>query len=508
MKTEVAPERPSEPVPTTQTTNELSAGQLRLPQVLMQAVGHIAPAIGTVTTLAFIASLSGVVAPIAFLLGGVICLLVAISISQLATKISGAGGFFTYVSNTFGPRAGFLTSWAYFLYDPLVTGVLLAFAGSVVHDSLEAHYGWGPQWWMFLLAGWVLIGTTSWFGLKISTRLLIFLGVAEMTLFGALALTGLINPGPGGFSLAPFDPGNASVNGLYLGVVFTILAYTGFESVAPLAEETENPRRNLPIAMIASIIGLVIFYVLESWGMFVGWGINDIPGFAASGAPVFDLADRLWGDFWVLTLCATITSVLALTIATHNAATRVFFSMGRAGALPRSLAKVDDTHRTPTNAIILQSAITLVGGIGISLIVGPQESFFLVGLVLTLSLILVYGVASMGTFRLYRRRYPSEFNPFLHAVVPLVGTAALLWVGYKSVEELNIFDPQQYLDWAPAILVGWLALGGAVLIAFRLIGHDSWLLEAERKLEDELEEEPPADVVVSDHAEQHPWPAS
>jgi amino acid transporter len=76
----------------TAAPTELAAGALKLPEVLMQAVTHIAPAIGVITSLAFITSVAGVTSPIAFVIGGVICLGVAIGLTQLAKHIAGAGG--------------------------------------------------------------------------------------------------------------------------------------------------------------------------------------------------------------------------------------------------------------------------------------------------------------------------------------------------------------------------------------------------------------------------------
>src|SRR5215217_873659 len=102
VATDQVPEAPAE-------APQLRRGMLGLPDVFMQAIGHMAPAMGTVTSLAFVGSLAGIVAPIAFLIAGLVCLLVAVSLTQLAKKISGAGGYFTYVSHAFGPRAGFLT---------------------------------------------------------------------------------------------------------------------------------------------------------------------------------------------------------------------------------------------------------------------------------------------------------------------------------------------------------------------------------------------------------------
>ncbi len=75
---------------------------------------------------------------IAYLLGGIICLGVAVVLTQLAKQFTGAGGYFLYISRTIGPRFGWLTTWLYFLDDPVVViGVVCAFTGSLIADTLN-----------------------------------------------------------------------------------------------------------------------------------------------------------------------------------------------------------------------------------------------------------------------------------------------------------------------------------------------------------------------------------
>src|SRR3954470_248950 len=79
---------------------ELRAGALGFWGGMVQAVTHIAPGLNILLGLTFIVSFAGVTAPIAYLLGGLICLLVAIVLTQLAKEFNGAGGYFLYVSKT------------------------------------------------------------------------------------------------------------------------------------------------------------------------------------------------------------------------------------------------------------------------------------------------------------------------------------------------------------------------------------------------------------------------
>lgn len=474
----------------------------------MQAVGHIAPATGTVASLAFNTALVGIATPVTYIFGGAVIMLVALALMELARKIHGAGGYFTYVSRTVGPRAGFITAWLYFLYDPLLVGAVLSWGGAVIESAMQARWGWGVPWWVFAIAGVALIGFLSWRGIRISARVLVFTGIAEIVIFVALAVSGVLDPGPGGISLVPFNPGEApELNALYLGVVFTILTFTGFESVAPLAEETRNPQRTLPVAIIASVSILIVYHAFTSWGIMVGWGLDDIDSFSGSPQPVFDLSTRLWGDLWFLTLLALLNSLVALTVATNNAATRVFFAMGRVGVLPRGLARLHPTRRTPVNAIAFQSCVSLATALGLGAILGAEENFYFVGVLLTLGLIVVYAMGNLGVFRLYWAQYRGEFNPILHALIPLLGTAALAWVGYKSIEGLNITDPQNYLDWTPIVTAGWFLLGLALLAIFHVRGHEAWLLRATEAVAVQEEHQHDAGIGIGSRprdAEDHP----
>jgi amino acid transporter len=463
----------------------LAAGALKLPEVLMQAVTHIAPAIGVITSLAFITSIAGVTSPIAFVIGGVICVGVAIGLTQLAKHIAGAGGYFLYVSRTVGPRAGFFAAWIYFLYDPLAYGMLLAWFGGILHDTLNAQYGWGPPWWLTFVVGLAILTGLIVRGVALSSRVVVILGLGEILILVALAVSGLIDSGKGGVNVSPFNPGNApSANALYLGVIFTILSFSGFESVAPLAEETENPRRNLPRAIIYSILIMIVFYIFTSWGLLVGWGTDNLTSFTSSPDPIFQLGRNLWGGAWILVLLALFNSTLANCIATGNASTRVFFAMGRTGVLPTWLAKTHPRFKTPINAIALQTAIAIIVGVGLSLIIGAINTFYFIGTTLTLGLIFVYSAGNLGVFLLYWRELRASFNPLIHAIIPLATTIALVWVGWKSIEGLHILSPQGYLDWVPAVVAAWVIVGVLLVLVVSGTGNREWLEQAGRSVAD------------------------
>jgi amino acid transporter len=454
----------------------LRGGALGLPAAVMQGVSHIAPAVGMVLTLQFITSLAGVTAPLAYALAFVIVLTLGISLTQLAKHLPSAGGYYTYVSRTVHPRAGFLTAWLFFLYDPTGAAINLAFMGFFFEGTMRTEYGINFPWWLFFVIGGAFISVLVYRGIEISARTMIVLASLEIALVVALGLTGLLSPGEGGINFASYNPAEAKdLSGLYLGVVFSIFAFTGFESVAPLAEETDNPRRNLPRAIILSILIMGAFYIFTSWALLVGWGTSDLNAFVnASENPVFLLAHRLWGVAWIVVFIAVINSILAVSIATTNAATRVFFAMGRSGALPGWLARVHPEHRTPSNAILLQTFITFAFGLGLGVALGPDQEFFLMGVAITLGLIFVYSMGNVGVFRYYRSERPGEFNVLLHVVFPLLSTIALLWVGYKSIVPL----PDLPVGYAPFVVGVWLVIGIILVWWLSRTGREEWLRKA------------------------------
>ena len=459
---------------------ELKAGALGFWGGMVQAVTHIAPGLNVLLGLTFIVSFAGVGAPIAYIIGGIICLGVAVVLTQLAKNFTGAGGYFLYVSSTIGPRSGWITTWLYFLYDPIAVSSVLAFTALLVDQTVQARYGVHIIWYVWFFAFLAVVTAFTLFGISLSARAMLILGGLEVLIFLVLAISGLASPGPGGFNAQSFNPNSLpSLKGLYLGVVFTILALSGFEAVAPLAEETENPRRNLPIVIVLSTIGVAIFYAFVNWGVLVGHGtIGVAAGKFTQSNQIFDLAHRLWGGAWVAVLVATVNSALAVSIAIQNASTRVFFGMGRIGALPRWLGKAHPRWKTPWNAILALTVLTITAGMAMGSTMGPVNEFGMIGIVQTLGLIVVYAMGNVGVLWWYWRKKRAEFNYVLHGLIPVATSAALVWVGWKTVQGLHIFGLPTPLDYAPWITIAWF-LAGLVILAFASrTGKEQWLFKA------------------------------
>ncbi len=471
---------------------ELRTGALPLYQVIMQGVATIAPAFAIISTFQFTVGEAGLAAPVVYIIAFVLVFMIATTIGQLAKEIPSAGGFSTYVSRALHPFGGFLTGWVFILWFPPAATILVSyFCNAILEPELKSQWGITVPWWIATIAILVVAIIIVQRGIGISTRTLVGLGLLEIAIVIALAITAISSPGSGGFSAAPLNPANASsAQGLYLGVVFSIFAFSGWEAVTPVAEETQNPRRNTPRALLGAVTVLGIFFAITSWLFIVGLGTNNVNSIVGSTAnPVFTLANRLWGGAWIILILALLNSVIAVSVACFNAGSRMFYALGRAGALPRALARVD-ARQAPTNAFYVQIVAT-VGTLVFAAIYGPVDTFALWGLAITLGLILTYIAVNLGVIRYYRTEARARFNPLLHAVLPIVGSLAVGWVFYKSVSPL----PAAPAKYAPIVLGVWLAIGVAVLIFQRLTGRTQWLEEARKG----------AEITEEDGPE--PWPA-
>lgn len=454
---------------------QLRAGALRFPAILMQGITHIAPAVGLVLSIQYITSLAGVVAPLAYAIAVLIVLALGISLAQLARHLPSAGGYYTYISHTVHPRAGFLAAWLYLLYDPTATAINIAFMGIFFERAMLSEYGFRFPWWVFFVVTVAILTFVVYRGIAPSTRMVVIFGAAEILIVTALAVWGLFKPGPGGVNVDSYVPGRASSAGsLALAVIFSIFSVSGFDGVVPLAEESEDPRRTLPRAILASILVTGAFYLFCSWAVLIGWGTHQVSSFSVSSEnPCFVLARRFWGRGWILVMVAVLNSVFAVSIASTNAATRVLFALGRSGILSRSLAKVHPVNLTPANAIWLQTLVTFAVGLGLGFWIGPDQEFYFMGVVITLCLVLIYSAANYGVFRYYRRERRGEFRVWPHIVCPLVSSMALVCVAFES-----IYSSTPPIRYGLILVAGWLVLGIVVLLSYKRAGREDWVLNA------------------------------
>jgi amino acid transporter len=458
---------------------ELRENAVSLPGMLMQGIATIGPSFAILASFVFIVGFAGLVTPWAFLFGGVLLGLQALSAAQLAKVFPSAGGWYTWIARALHPRAGFFAGVLFSIWLPPVATLTMSFlAKTVLEPSIKAEYGVDIPWWIWVLAGVALVIFFAFQGISISEKALIITGLIEIVIMVALAFSGLASPGPGGFSWGPLNPGNFSLAGnLFLGVVFSIFAFSGWESTGPLAEESKNPKRNVPIGLVGSVIILMIYFVFVTWGYLVGIGVHKVGSIPSAAAfPVATMAQRVWGGAWVLLLFALLNSAIALSIACFNGGTRTWYAMGRSGVLPKMVGKVNPARKTPVNAITLQVGVQVVAFVCV-LIWGVTDVFFSWANAITIGLVFMYVLCNIGVIRYYLTEGRPQFNPLLHVVVPVVASAAGIVVVWKSY--FSPFTSTGPVFWGLMTFVVVLVLTVAVLIYLRVAGKEDWMRRAQ-----------------------------
>ena len=216
-------------------------------------------------------------------------------------------------------------------------------------------------------------------------------------------------------------------------MVFSILALSGFEAPAPLAQEARRPGKFIGHAIMLSLGSIGIFYILTSYASAIGWGTGDMAAFASNPNPYYVLGRALWGAGWWFVVLALVNSAVGVGLACTNAASRVMYTMGRAGTLPARFGYIHPIHRTPTFAI----AFVQISGIAAILLVGfllqPDTIFGFLETIATLAVIILYAMANLALTSYMRREQRAKFTIWQHVVVPWIATLALIPVLFVTV---------------------------------------------------------------------------
>lgn len=449
-----------------QSTSEqhtgLRAGSVGLPGASAQSAAMIGPAVGVTASNVFIASLTGDAAPFAFIVGMLIAIVIAVTIGFYARKLPSAGSFYTYLTNTFGPKTGFVTGVMLFGAYLMVLIFQLAFFGTFVHTELQ-NLGVNIPWQIFALALLALSLTLTVLGVRLSLRVgLIGVGF-EVAVFLVLAIIIMVHGGATGNSIQPFEPGAApKVSNIGLAVVYTIFAFAGFEGSTTLGEEARKPTRTIPRALILTVAAIGVFYVVVTYAEVIGFGVSKsgLAQLQTNQTPFTDLATRYSsGVLSVLITLATISSFVALNIATIVTGSRMIHAMGRDRLLPGLFGKVS-RFRTPANAALAVGAWAVVFTLVFGALNGPENAASYFSFIGTLFTIVAYALVAVGVVKFYYRRYPSEFSWLRHGLTSLVALVAIGWVAYGNVHP----TPPPPLEYFIYLTLG-LIVAGAVTAA-------------------------------------------
>jgi len=460
----------------------LHRGALSLIDISASTMANIGPAYSFFFGFGFLVLTAGVAAPLTIIVAGIAIALLGNTLSQFSRAQPSTGGFISFVGKTFGGTSAVTTALLCGAGYIIAISSVLAISGGFLATVLQYYFGWNVPW--IILSALLTAGATLMTirGVGVSTKLAGFFFAFEMLVLIVVSVAILIKNG-GHLSVVPFEPSHITkgFTGLAAGFPLAIYLFIGWENSAALAEETGNPRRNVPRAVYLSIAMMVVGYVLFAFATVTGFHYNGTT-LAASSIPFITVAHNVLAGFAFFAYLAGLTSTIGVLISAVNSQARLIFNAGREGLLPRWIGKVHPVRKTPMNAIYvfvaIASAIILVWAL-LHLLGGHKQSgsmvainFFVESSTMgTILVLVVYFLANLALPFYYRKFRPTEFSVLKHAVLPVLGMIAI------AVPVYYLVKPGQSApyDWFPYAALAIVVI--AVLYAWVLNRRDPGLAE-------------------------------
>jgi APA family basic amino acid/polyamine antiporter len=361
--------------------------------------------------------------------GGAIALAGALAYAELGSLFPKAGGQYVYLREAYHPLVGFLYGWA--LLFLIECGAIAAVAITFAEYALRLVGRPGAPALPLAIAAILVVSAINYLGVKPGSRVLNVFVVLKVAALAILIGAGFLlapagsevaaSPGAAsaGVDLAPATDASRSAGPLVVlfgaALVPILFSYGGWQNANYVAEEIENPRRNLPRSLLAGTLLVTAVYVLVNVVYLRALGLE---GLAATRTPASDAAGRLLGSagdrFVAAAIAVSTFGFLDLAVL---APTRVYYAMAADGLFFRGVARLHPRFRTPSLAIGLQAAwsiaLALTGTYAalVDTVVFADWIFF--GL-------------TVGAVLVFRRRFPlasrapGGFRSPLHPVLPIV----------------------------------------------------------------------------------------
>lgn len=441
----------------------LKSNHLSFIEVVAQSIGVIAPS-GT----------PGLVIPVVFATAGngtwlaygfatLALLIVSLQINVFASRIASPGSLYVYAGHGLGPLAGVISGWA------LLIGYVFTAAAVIdgtVSTSLAALQSFGVQGGgIAVLAATAIIATTlawalGWRDIRLSTRTTLAFEFTTLALILGTVFAWFIH------HHGVADPAQNRLEGvnpdqIRLGLVLAFFSFVGFESATVLGTESQQPRRYIPRAVIASVAGVGIVFIISAYGLVAAFH-GAATTLDKSDAPLTVVAQSFgFGGIGVLISLGVALSFFACILGSINAAARVLFALSHNGLFHGAARSTHQTHASPHIALTVVTGAALVLSLG--LIFGNWailDAYGILGSIATYGFLVAYGLVTVGApVFLYRRGELRVTN-----VVSSLVALALLAIALAGTVYPVPAWPYNIL---PYVFLGLLAVGVVYFLALR-----------------------------------------
>lgn len=420
---------------------------LTLRYLVVFGLAYLAPTVvfnyfGVITTL------TGGMMALAYVATTVAMFFTAYSYAGMVRAFPVAGSAYTYVRKAVHPHLGFLTGWVMLLDYLLLPMVCYLLIGIYMNEFVTAVPVWA---WVVIAA--VVGALTNILGVELAGRINTVVVTAQVlfavVLIGTITVYVLRGNGSGSLfdATALFNPDTFHAHDVLWAASILAASFLGFDAVSTMAEETIEPGKTVPRAVLIVPIAAGAGFAIISYFLQIAWPAAPIE-LEDPDSGIFELLTRLGGD--VLSTVFLVTDNLAsmiCAIAGLAAASRILFGMGRDGVLPRRIfGTLNRRFQTPVNNILVMTGIALTGILYSDNLIGAAS---LVAFGALSGFILVNYSAISHYFIRERRRRGADIARYL--VVPALGMMVC------AVLLINVDRSAKILG------ISWLAAGVAYL---------------------------------------------
>tara|TARA_B100000768_G_scaffold181627_1_gene205462 strand:+ start:240 stop:2432 length:2193 start_codon:yes stop_codon:yes gene_type:complete len=363
---------------------------------------------------------------LAYLLGAICVLPAALSKSELATAMPSSGGTYVYIERAFGPLFGTISGiglWLSLLLKSSFALIGLSAYLSVlinINDNVARLVALGFLSFILLL---------NIFGVKKVGKVQLVIVSVSLVCLSAVFLFGF--PKINSTLLVPFmSKGNA---GLISAVAFVYISYSGVIKVAAIAGEIKNPNKNLPLAMILSLLSITAIYVFTAFIL-----VGNIPAesLGTDIKPIHTIAKLLGGEsFGYVAAVIGVLTLMSGANAGVLASSRFPFAMARDLLMPPLFSKIHSKYLTPVMAILFTGLIMSLVILFLDVVkIAKLASAFMVMMFIAVNFCVI--ILRETSAQWYKPTYRSPLYPFLQGFGIISGFVLLLllgWMPFMSV---------------------------------------------------------------------------
>jgi amino acid transporter len=279
-------------------------------------------------------------------------------VAEYTRKIQAAGSLYDYVTDGLGGRVGSAAGWLYYTGILALGAGILPMIGGTIHDAILSEFNKQPfpifVWNIILFA---LVAFIMYMGVALSTRVQLTLALISVTVVLVFSIFVIIKSGGLHHITTGFSPSSSPTHwkGVLFGVLYGVLLFTGFETSANLGEETEHAQRNIPRAVLISVLAITGFYIIGTFAQVSGFHFNLGEIGKNAGAPLFTLAGpKSAGGFAGVGIrrlveLVVVFDMIAVLIGCAVSASRGVFALARDERLPKQLTRISQ-RGTPIGA--------------------------------------------------------------------------------------------------------------------------------------------------------------